>query len=437
MAQKKAVMGHLARLAPEAHLIDLIGDWHTAATTTTTATTSRDTGLGKVTISSETSPVEYVLPATCTYTVTPLTNRNRPPPALPASQTALPLVPSVVPHTLDATFTPDPPKYGLIIRKVGVGPGAGFINVTFTNCEFDHLEPTIFENCWLSNVEFTNCKFRNATFENVAISGTSFDNCTFECWWYNLEGSEQLKTEGEHYTDHYFHNIVPRAIVALEKQRKEARDANIFGAAPTNEHYSGLGAIEGSSTKENEYLQYDAVEKPELSREASSIPSSVQGFTFDHSPQAGLFVQVGRGCRYEKVQFIRCNFKNTTFDNCYLDGVVFRDCTFANATFKEVVIKDRVYTNVGFDGCSWKWRVLSQSSTQPIAGITYRQGGDIGMQLPKRIADQALAEDREERRKAELRRGLVKVPPQGVKVVRNPNEEVLETEFVTLDVSNW
>ena len=327
------------------------------------------------------------------------------------------LVPSVIPHTLNVKFPPSdaPPRYGLIITNEGVDYGAGFINVFFTNCEFDPFEPTIFDNCWLSNVEFTNCNFRGASFQNVAISGVSLENCTFECSWYNVEGAEQFSAKNGNFKDQVLHTTVPPAIVAQKRKQQEARDAK-----------------RSKGTNEIEYAQYEPAKKPEISHEASSIPASVlKGFVFDHSPQAGLIVKAGKGSWYDKVQFIRCEFKSTTFDNCYIDGVVFQDCKFANATFKEVVFKDREYTNVGFDGCRWERRVAEKGV---ITDTVYRQAGLNSKQLPLRIKDRAIAQDKMAKRQ-ELERfqrdrlGPVVVQAKGV--VRNPNEEVLATTFVT------
>lgn len=324
---------------------------------------------------------------------------HEPPPAL---------VPSNVPASLNITFSPilQPPTDGLIIRTLGVGPGAGFVNVVFVNCTFDRLSPTIFENCWLSNVTFSDCSFGASQFENVAISGARFNGCTFECFWKNYKLVEQLVANDLLFQGIHLNSVVPHAIAVQDRERKMAEVAKWIDGEPTGRrHETGFGVVEGSRKREDQYLRHKRINTVERSWEASSIPLSVKGLSFDNTPQAGLFVKNSSGGRYEGVQFINCRFKNTTFDNCYLVDVVFEGCNFENASFVEVVLKDRIYNNVGFEGCNWKWQVLSIPVT--VSNRTYRQRLEIGSRIPQAIVNHIAVQARDETRHAQLRQAVL------------------------------
>lgn len=311
-----------------------------------------------------------------------------------------PLVPSDVPSRLNITFSPilQPPTYGLIIRTLGVGPGAGFVNVTFVNCTFDRFSPTIFENCWLSNVTFSDCDFRASQFENVVIDGARFNGCTFECFWKNYKLEEELVANHLQYQGFHVHDVVPHAIVVQDRERKMAEvDKWIDHEAP-GQSDSGFGVIEGP-------LRHKRINTVERGWEASSIPLGVKGLSFDNTPRAGLVVKIRSGGRYDGIQFNNCTFKNTTFDNCYLVDVVFEGCNFENASFVEVVLKDRVYNNVGFDGCNWKWQVLSKPVT--VSNQTYRQRLETGLHIPQAIVDHIAVQAQDEKRHAELRQAVL------------------------------
>ncbi|GIZ36939.1 hypothetical protein CKM354_000040400 [Cercospora kikuchii] len=295
------------------------------------------------------------------------------------------VVPSDVPACLDIKFSPilHPPRYGLVIQNHGGDIGGGFINVTFVNCRFDPHQPTIFDNCSIRNTTFNNCDFREVALENVAMDGNTFTNCSFNCTWKNRKLAVNYPSTGETFKDISVHDDIPAEIVAMTKARKEAEDATIANPPPDERHRSGWGNIKGFESAANDSENYNFVEPIVMSNEPHKIPLALgKGLTFDNTPAAGLFITDGYGCRIENVQFIRCTFKNTTFDTCHLVDVVFQDCQFDNASFKEVVIVGRTYQKAWFDGSEWKWRIL-QATRDPVRNQTYRQGGLDGDHFPR------------------------------------------------------
>ncbi|PPJ51922.1 hypothetical protein CBER1_09361 [Cercospora berteroae] len=330
--------------------------------------------------------------------------------ASPLTRSADRVVPSDVPACLDVKFSPilTPPRYGLVIQNTGVDIGGGFINVTFFNCRFDPHLPAIFDNCSIRNTTFNNCDFREVALKNVAMDGNQFTNCRFNCTWVNRKLAVNYPWTGETFRDISVHDDTPAEILAMNKARREAEDATIANPPPDERHRSGWGNIKGFESAANENDNYNFVEPIVMSNEPYRIPLALgKGLTFDNTPAAGLFITDGYACKFENVQFIRCIFKNTTFDTCHLVNVVFQDCQFENASFKEVVIVDRTYQEAWFDGCDWVWRVL-QSNKTPIHG-TYRQGGLNGDQFPEIMLQYGKAQ--EKKATFRNRQALVTRPP--------------------------
>lgn len=241
----------------------------------------------------------------------------------------------------------------------------------------------------MSNVTFSHCDFRASQFENVVIDGARFNGCTFECFWKNHKLEEELVANHLLYQGIHVNDVVPHAIVVQDRERKMAE---------VGRSESGFGVIEGP-------LRHKRINTVERGWEASSIPLGVKGLSFDNTPRAGLVVKIRSGGRYDGIQFINCTFKNTTFDNCYLVDVVFEGCNFENASFVEVVLKERVYNNVGFDGCNWKWQVLSNPVT--VSNRTYRQRLETGAQIPQAIVDHIAVQAQDEKRHEQLRQAVL------------------------------
>ncbi|CAK1361125.1 uncharacterized protein RHO25_005266 [Cercospora beticola] len=330
--------------------------------------------------------------------------------ASPLARSTEQVVPSDVPACLDVKFSPilHPPRYGLVIQNHGVDIGGGFINVTFVNCRFDPHQPTIFDNCSIRNTTFKNCDFREVALENVAMDGNTFTDCSFNCTWKNRKLAVNYPWTDETFKDISVHDDIAAEIVAMNKTRKEAEEAKIANPPPEERHRSGWGNIKGFESAANDSENYNFVEPIAMSNEPYRIPLALgKGLTFDNTPAAGLFITDGSGCRIENVQFIRCTFKNTTFDTCHLVIVIFQDCQFDNASFKEVVITDRTYQKAWFDGCDWKWREL-QSNNAPISG-TYRQGGLNGVRFPEIMLQWAKAQKK--KAASRDRQALVIRPP--------------------------